>query len=128
VNARKPFRPRSLTKRARSLIRGEITHFYGPTMTGSRKKAIKVMEVDANNYNCGDFPSKKHTDWQKGSGLVDAGCFRCYHDDQAEFLKQIYGDKVKKWPGDKIHKTYASLIGREYAAMKRKAGKKGGKR
>ena len=126
--------PKSMTKRAKSLIRGEISSFYGPAMTGSKKRAIKAMREDAESYNCGSY-RKGLSDWQKGSGLVDAGCFRIWHDEQREFLAKIYGKKrVAKWPGDKVHKTYASLIGREYAAMlkpkKRKAsgGRKGGKR
>lgn len=113
----------SLTRKAKAIIRSEIVHFYGPGMTGSHKRALTVMHQDAESYNCGDFPSHKHTDAQKGAGLVDAGCFRCYHDDQAAFLARIYGERVKAWNGDKIHNTYAHLIGREYAAMLRKAGK-----
>lgn len=109
--------PLSLTRKARALIRSEIRHFYGPAFTGSNKRAVTVMRQDADSYNCGDFPSRKHTDMQKGAGLVDAGCFRCYHDDQAQFLAQIYGDRVQGWSGDRIHRTYAHLIGREYAAM-----------
>ena len=111
----------STTKEAITAIRAEIRHFYDCGMTGSRKSAIEAMRADADAYNCGDLPSRIHSDWQKGAGLVDAGCFRCYHNDQAEFLHSIYGEQVDRWNGDRIHRTYANLIGREYARMVREA-------
>ena len=78
------------------------------------------MSEDANNYNAGKLPRIKLTDRQKGQGLVDAGCFRIYHADQAKFLEGIYGrDVVSKWSGTKCHQVYGALIGREYAAMLR---------
>lgn len=111
----------STTKEAVTAIRAEISHFYGYDMTGLRKSALEAMRADADAYNCGDAPSRSHSDWQKGAGLVDAGCFRCYHNDQAEFLRNIYGEQVDRWNGDRIHRTYANLIGREYARMIREA-------
>lgn len=117
-------KPVSTTKRAKGLIRGEIAHFYGRGVTNTRRKPISVMREDANNYNAGQLPRVKLTDRQKGAGLVDAGCFRIYHDDQARFLAKIYGkDRVAKWSGTKCHQVYGSLIGREYEAMLRAEGK-----
>ena len=118
------YRPKSTTKRARSLIRGEIRHFYGPSVTGSGKPSVVIMSEDANNYNAGKLPRIKLTDRQKGQGLVDAGCFRIYRDDQASVLEKIFGkEKVAKWSGTKCHQVYGSLIGREYAAMLRRKKK-----
>ncbi|MBQ7243155.1 MAG: hypothetical protein IJS52_03020 [Bacilli bacterium] len=118
------FKPKSTTKKARALIRGEIAHFYGNQVTNTNRKPIEVMREDADNYNAGRLPREKLSDWQKGTGLVDAGCFRIYHDDQASFLEKIYGkDRVSKWSGTKCHKVYGSLIGREYAALLRKKTK-----
>ena len=111
----------STTKEAVNAVRAEIRRFYGIGMTGSRKSALEAMRDDAERYNCGDDPSRCHSDWQKGASLVDAGCFRCYHNDQAEFLRSIYGEQVDRWNGNRIHSTYARLIGREYARMVREA-------
>ena len=110
----------STTKKAIALIRGEIRTYYGPAMTGSNKKAIRAMKEDADAYNCGPYRTGL-SDWQKGAGLVDAGCFRCHHVQQADFLAKIYGERVAKWSGEKIHKTYSSLIEREYARLIKKA-------
>lgn len=110
----------STTPKAKRIIRDEIRTFYGPSMTGSRKRAVHAMHEDADAYNCGSYRNGL-TDWQKGAGLVDAGCFRVWHDDIREFLKRIYGKRVYAWEGDRCHRVYASLIGREYAAMLRKA-------
>lgn len=109
----------STSKKAISLIRAEIRHFYGPAMTGSQKRAIIAMRQDADAYNCGSYRAGL-SDWQKGAGLVDAGCFRCYHDDIKNFLRGIYGDRVDRWTGERAHRVYASLIGREYSAMLRR--------
>lgn len=114
------YRPKSTTKKAKSLIRGEIRKFYGTQVTGTDKKPLTIMREDADNYNAGKIPRIKLTDREKGQGLVDAGCFRIYRDDQAKFLEGIYGkDAVSKWSGTKCHQVYGSLIGREYAAMLR---------
>lgn len=112
------FKPKSTTKKAKSLIRGEITHFYGNQMTGTKRRPISIMREDADNYNAGRLPREKLTDAQKGAGLVDAGCFRIYADDQKEFLGQFYGKSaVSRWSGTKCHQVYRHLIGREYAAI-----------
>ncbi len=110
----------STTKQAKNLIRGEIRHFYGNQVTGTKRKPIDVMREDADNYNAGEIPRIKLTDRRKGAGLVDAGCFRIYHDDQAKFLERIYGkEKVARWSGTKCHMIYRDLVGREYDAMLR---------
>ena len=118
------FKPKSTTKRARSIIRNEIHHFYGNQVTNTRRNPLDVMREDADNYNAGRLPREKLSDWQKGTGLVDAGCFRIYRDDQASVLEKIFGkEKVAKWSGTKCHQVYGSLIGREYAAMLRRKKK-----
>lgn len=115
------FKPKSTTKKAKSMIRNEIRSFYSPSRIGGGKSAISNMQVDANSYSAGYGTS----DWNKGRELVNAGCFRCYYSDQAQFLSKIYGKKnVDKWDGHKIHNTYANLIGREYASMLREKSKK----
>ena len=122
---------------ARGIIRREISTFYGPKATGERLPAVMAMKRDAESYAKGSGLSngRGKSDWGKGAALVDGGSFRCYHSDQANFLKKIYGKKVDKWPGDKIHNTYAGLIGREYSRMldeskkqKASSSKKGVKR
>lgn len=117
----------STSKKAKSLIRGEIKSFYGPSATGEKISSIKAMKRDADAYNA-DQPTnsrRKPSDYQKGRALVDAGSFRCYYSDQGKFLSKIYGKKnVDKWPGDKIHNTYAHLIGREYNTMLHQKPKK----
>lgn len=114
------FKPKSTTKKAKSMIRGEIKSFYSSSMNGHprNRPAILNMKVDADSYNAGLYRNQTASDYLKGAGLVDGGCFRCYYSDQAEFLAKIYGKKnVEKWNGDKIHNTYKHLIGREYASM-----------
>ena len=72
------------------------------------------MRKDANAYSYGRGTS----DWNKGKELVNAGGFACYYNDQRVMLNKIYGKKnVDNWSGQKIHDTYGSLIGREYASM-----------
>ncbi|MCR5462027.1 MAG: hypothetical protein K6E87_03055 [bacterium] len=118
---------RSNTKKAKSLIRGEIKSFYGPKATGERISSLKAMKRDADAYNA-DKPRNsryKPSDYRKGRALVDAGSFRCYYSDQAKFLSKIYGKKnVEKWEGEKIHNTYSHLIGREYDSMLREKKKR----
>ncbi len=122
----KKHRVSSSSTKAKSIIRNEIRAFYGPSATGEKVSSIKAMKRDADAYNA-DFPKGRHyvSDYAKGKALVDAGCFRCYYSDQAKFLAKIYGKKtVNDWSGDKIHKTYSHLIGREYDALLRKQRKK----
>lgn len=116
----KGFRPKSTTKKAKSIIRSEIRHYYADDVANRRygKNYIKNMQQDANSYSAGSGLS----DWGKGKELVNAGCFACYYSDQRKMLNKIYGKKnVDKWSGDKIHNTYGNLIGREYASMLRKS-------
>ena len=103
----------SNSKPAREAIQREIASFYPDEEAGDYgvKTGIEAMNKDAEAYGGG------YNDWQKGAALVDAGNFRVYHNDQANFLRGIYGDKVDKWDGEKIHNTYKSLIGREYARL-----------
>ena len=108
------FKPKSTTKKAKSIIRGEIKSYFSPKMKGGGKSALDNMQADANAYSAG----KGISDWNKGRELVNAGCFACYYHDQAKMLSKIYGKKnVDKWSGDKIHNTYSNLIGREYSSM-----------
>ena len=119
---------RSTTKKAKGIIRKEIKTFYSPKYKGGGKSTLSNMKLVADAYNCDDSPRYKHTDQQKGAGLVDAGCFGDYLN-QAKMLEKIYGnDKVKTWDGDKVHTVYRGLIGREYGAMLREQKKKMTKR
>ena len=121
----------STSKKAKSLIRGEIKSFYGPSATGENLSSLKAMKRDADAYNADEPRGSRYkpSDYRKGRALVDAGSFRCYHSDQAQFLGKIYGKKnVEKWDGMKIHNTYAHLIGREYDSMLRTKPKKRKKR
>ena len=114
----KKVRRSSTSKKAKSLIRGEIRSFYGPSATGEKISSLKAMKRDADAYNGGRGRGYYTPDYSKGAALVDAGSFRCYYSDQAKFLAKIYGKKtVNEWSGDKIHNTYKHLIGREYASM-----------
>ena len=115
------FKPKSTSKKAKSIIRGEIKGYYSPSSTGYGKSALMNMKGDADSYSAGRGTS----DWNKGKELVNAGCFACYYDDQRKMLSKIYGKKnVDKWDGQKVHNTYGNLIGREYAAMLRESKKK----
>ena len=110
------FKSKSTTKKAKSIIRGEIKSYYAPSKCGYGRSALENMRGDANSYSAGRGTS----DWNKGKELVNAGCFACYYDDQRKMLSKIYGKKnVDKWDGDKVHNTYGNLIGREYASMLR---------
>ena len=115
------FKAKSTTKEAKKLIAEEIVTYYDYESKGL-ENALKNMKLDAESANAG-WP--KHTKYQlsnytKGAYLVDGGCFRCYYSHQIEFLKQIYGEGVKDWSGDKLHNTYKHLIGREYEALLKK--------
>lgn len=121
------FKPKSTTKTAKSLIRGEIKHRYsGSYDSGFKgKPAVLNMKSDADAYNGGFYGKRFVSDYQKGAGLVDGGCFRCYYSDQREFLAKIYGKKnVDNWANHKVHNTYKHLIGREYVSMLREREKK----
>jgi len=112
----KGFKPKSTTKKAKSIIRGEIRGYYSPSMKGGGKSTLANMKADADAYSYG----RGKSDWTKGKELVNAGCFACYYDDQRKMLSKIYGKRnVDKWDGQKVHNTYGNLIGREYASMLR---------
>ena len=123
------FKPKSTTKAAKGIIRSEIKHYYSPSRKGGGRSALANMQRDADAYDGGFLSRYPKTDYTKGAGLVQAGCFACYFSDQRVMLGKIYGkDNVEKWSGDKVHETYKHLIGREYEAMlneqKRKANKR----
>lgn len=116
------FKPKSTTKKAKSIIRKEIKSYYGddPENRTYGKNFLKNMKEDADAYSCG----RGKSDWAKGKELVNAGCFACYYSQQQKMLNKIYGKKnVDKWDGEKIHNTYSNLIGREYASMLRESNK-----
>lgn len=114
----KGFKPKSTTKVAKNIIRSEIKSYYTDKQFGNSKDWLKGMNIDANNYNCGDSDKRRYSDYQKGAGLVDAGCFACYYNDQRKMLGKIYGKQnVDSWPNNKVHNTYKHLIGREYNSM-----------
>lgn len=117
----KGFKPKSTTKEAKSIIRGEIKSYYSPSVKGGGKSALTNMKADADAYSYGCGKS----DWIKGKELVNAGCFACYYSQQQKMLNKIYGKRnVDKWDGQKIHNTYGNLIGREYASMLKEHEKK----
>lgn len=110
------FKPKSTTKKSKSIIRSEIRRYYGHGREKEYgvKTPIEAMSIDANSYSVG----RGKSDWNKGKELVNAGCFACYYNDQKQMLSKIYGKRnVDNWSGDKIHNTYGNLIGREYASM-----------
>lgn len=110
------FKPKSTTKKAKSIIRNEIKGYYGNDSKNRTygRDFLKNMQEDADAYSEG----RGKSDWNKGKELVNAGCFACYYNDQRKMLSKIYGKKnVDKWDGDKVHNTYGNLIGREYASM-----------
>ncbi len=110
------FKPKSTSKKAKSIIRSEIRGFYSPSYKGGGKSTLDNMKADAEACSAG----RGKSDWGKGKELVNAGMFACYYSDQAKMLNKIYGkETVDKWDGEKIHNTYGNLIGREYAAMLR---------
>lgn len=112
------FKPKSTTKAAKNIIRSEIKGYYSPSVKGGGRSSLANMKRDADAYDGGYISHYPKTDYTKGAGLVQAGCFACYFDDQRVMLGKIYGkDNVEKWSGDKVHETYKHLIGREYAAM-----------
>ena len=114
---KKKKRVSSTSKKVRGHIMAEIRKFFSPRDYGTRS-SIQVMKKDAEACGAG------YTDYQKGSGLVDAGCLSCYTTDQRKMLRKIYGAKVNSWSGNKVHSTYKHLIGREYAAQLKKTKKK----
>ncbi len=109
----------SNSKKAKGIIRREIKTYFRPSEYGKGvRTSLDAMRADANAYNCGDGNHRRHTDYQKGAGLVDGGALACYYSDQAKMLEKIYGKKkVETWSGNKIHNTYKHLVGREYSAM-----------
>ena len=112
------FKPKSTTKKSKSIIRSEIRRYYGHGREKEYgvKTPIEAMSKDANSYSEG----RGKSDWNKGKELVNAGCFACYYNDQKQMLSKIYGKRnVDNWSGEKIHNTYGNLIGREYASMLR---------
>lgn len=124
------FKPKSTTKEAIKLIRDEINDNFDPSGYDPKynlKTPLDVMHLEAESYSQGKG-YEMYSDWTKGSRLVEGGAFRIYYDDQADFLKQIYGDSVKNWSNDKIYNTYKSLIGREYARMLREQNNKKNRR
>ena len=117
------FKPKSNSKKAKGIIRSEIRSYFKASEYGTRS-SLDAMKKDANAYNCGDSPRVRHSNYQKGAGLVDGGYLVCYYDDQKKMLRKIYGKKVDDWSGEKTHATYRHLIGREYDAMLREREKK----
>ena len=116
------FKPKSTTKKAKSIIRSEIKSYYGDDSENRTygKNFLKNMKQDADAYSYG----RGKSDWTKGKELVNAGCFACYYGQQQKMLNKIYGKRnVDKWDGQKIHNTYGNLIGREYASMLRESKK-----
>ena len=114
---------KSYSNAAKAIIRREIGRYKRPKDYGVRSVA-QAMKKDADAYNCGDHPSRRHSDYQKGAAIVDAGFFAvgAYQDDM---LGKIYGKKkVQTWSMDKRHEVYRHLIGREYDAMLREERKK----
>lgn len=119
------FKPKSTTKKAKTMIRNEMLSFFNPKEYIGAKTRLDAMRLDANAGNGGYGDSKRVSDYQKGAYLVDAGCLRCYYSDISQFLSKIYGKKnVEKWNGEKIHNTYKHLVGREYDSMLREREKK----
>ena len=109
---------RSTSKTAKNIIRQEIrSSVYSPKNYGNGKSALDNMKKEADSYNCGDVKTRRHSDWQKGAGLVDAARF-AIGVDQDKMLGKIYGKKkISEWDYIKKHDIYKNLIGREYAAM-----------
>lgn len=132
----KGFTPKSTTKKAKQIIRNEVLSVfskdYGYDKNDNRTR-LQRMKDQADSANAGWSKGRypQPSDYNKAKYLVDGGCYRCYFNDQAEFLGKIYGKKnVEKWDGMKIHNTYSHLIGREYSKMleeKRKRVNKNGK-
>lgn len=120
----KGFKPKSTTKKAKSIIRNEIKSYYGDDAQNRTygKDYIKNMHEDAEACSYG----RGKSDWTKGKELVNAGCFACYYSQEQKMLNKIYGKRnVDKWDNDKIHQTYGNLIGREYASLLRESKKVG---
>ena len=118
------FKPKSTSKAAKSVIRSEIRRYYSGRSYGTRTSVLDNMKANADAYNCGDSEKVRHSDYQKGAGLVDGGDLACYYSDQKKMLRKIYGKSVDDWSGEKTHATYRHLIGREYDAMLREREKK----
>lgn len=117
------FKPKSNSKKAKGIIRSEIKTYFNAREYGTRS-SLDAMKKDADAYNCADAPRVRHSDYQKGAGLVDGGALACYYDDQKKMLRRIYGKSVDDWSGKKTHETYRHLIGREYDAMLREREKR----
>lgn len=116
----KGFKPKSTTKKAKSIIRNEMLSYF-PAREYGTKTRLDAMKRDAEAV--GIYP-KYASDYTKGKALVNAGCCACYYDDQRKMLSKIYGKKnVDNWDGQKVHNTYGNLIGREYASMLREKKK-----
>lgn len=114
------YKPKSTTKKAKSIIRNEMLSYFPAREYGVRTR-LDAMKKDADACSYG----KNKSDWGKGKELVNAGCCACYYNDQRKMLSKIYGKKnVDKWNGNKVHETYGNLIGREYASMLREREKK----
>lgn len=125
-------KPKATTKRtinsnstkAKNIVRAEIRNYYKPHEYGVRS-TVDAVKKDADAYNNNRSAKVRQTNYQKGAGLVDAGCFACYHSQQRVMLGKIYGKKkVETWDGEKVHNTYKHLIGREYESMLNEKRKK----
>lgn len=103
----------SNSKASRKTIWDEIRAFFKPHEYGVRSTLSAVrMDAEAGKYSLSR--SQQGSDYYKGRHLVDTGNLACYYDDQRKMLRKIYGRQVEDWSGNKVHNTYAHLIGREY--------------
>ena len=118
--------PKSTTKEAKKLIRSEALSIFTNDRYSEKDKRTRIERMkDQADASYSGYNSRYASNYSKGKQLVDDGNYRVYYDDQADFLKKIYGKKtVESWSGNKIHATYAHLIAREYEAMLREDEKK----
>ena len=112
------FKPRSTSKKAKSIIRNEIKHYYGRDCQKDYgvNSSIEAMRLDANACTRG----RNLSDWDRGRELAKAGNLAYATYSQRVMLSKIYGKKnVSTWNDSKVFDTYTNLIGREYADMLR---------
>lgn len=106
-------RHNSNSKESRKTIWSEIRAFFNPREYGVRS-TLSAVKKDAEAAKSSLPRVQQGSDYHKGRNLVDGGSLACYYDDQRKMLRKIYGRQVEDWSGNKVHNTYAHLIGREY--------------
>lgn len=100
---KKGFKPKSTTKKAKGIIRREISGYdWNAERIKDQIDSFRKHDRDVVNGYTG------------GKKLVEGGSFACYFSQTDNMLGKIYGKKnVENWSDEKKWETYKHLISRE---------------